>query len=225
VAKSAEKSAESGEKKVAVKSGIVTEAPKKVNTVQIIQDDPFNGKLPQLYDPSNAGLALDSYRFYNHPSVSALSSQASLASYSPEDAFSNFGTQFHQGYFVEGSPSLTPLPKTILQNSQTPISISSKDHPLHSQIFKYTGSFVPYPVQAGNGAGSFQTFDFPSSLAAVVSTSEARSKSDSPAIVVAPTADSVAVTSDASATASAAADAVPSSTTATAVEASSTETA
>lgn len=48
LAKSAEKSVESGEKKVAVKSGSVTEAPKKVNTVQIIQDDPFNGKLPQL---------------------------------------------------------------------------------------------------------------------------------------------------------------------------------
>ncbi|VVC26855.1 Hypothetical protein CINCED_3A006609 [Cinara cedri] len=136
--------------------------PKKINAVQIIQDgsfDPFNGQLPLLFDPSSAaaGSPLDTFGFYNHPSVTAFSSQASLASYSPEDAFSNFGTnQFRtQGFLVEGSPSLTPLPaKTIVQTSRTPVSISSVDHPLHGQVFKYSQSFVPYPalVQAGNTA-------------------------------------------------------------------------
>lgn len=49
LAKTAEK-VESGEKKVTVESvsSGVTEAPKKINTVQIIQDDPFNGQFPQL---------------------------------------------------------------------------------------------------------------------------------------------------------------------------------
>lgn len=112
------------------------------------------------FDPSSSGGSsspLDTYGFYNHPSVAALSSQASAASYSPEDAFSNFDiNQFRkQGFLVEGFPSLSPLPaKTVVQTGRTPISISSEDHPLHGQVFKYSQSFVPYPalVQAGNTA-------------------------------------------------------------------------
>jgi len=167
----------SEEKKTTVESqsSKITVSQPKLNTVQIIQDDPFNGQLPLLYDPSNSGSPLDTYKFYNHPSVSALSSQASLASYSPESAFNNFGTQFRQGYLVEGSPSLTPLTKTVVQSDQTPISISSLDHPLHSQVFKYSQSFVPYPglVTGNNNAAAFQTFDVSSTAAPVVSSTTA----------------------------------------------------
>lgn len=127
------------------------------------------------YDPSNSASPLDTYKFYSHPSVSALSSQASLASYSPESAFNNFGTQFRQGYLVEGSPSLTPLTKTIVQSDQTPISISSLDHPLHSQVFKYSQSFVPYPglVASNNNGATFPTFDVSSSTAVPAASSTA----------------------------------------------------
>lgn len=146
------------------------------------------------FDPSNTASPLDTFKFYSHPSVSALSSQASLASYSPEDAFSNFGAQFRQGYLVEGSPSLTPVPKTILQSSQTPISISSKDHPLHGQVFKYSQSFVPYPalVTGSDNAPAFRSLPVPSSTvtaesaaAAVSSTTEAAAQSDSASTTVA----------------------------------------
>ncbi|XP_026811434.1 phosphatase and actin regulator 4-like [Rhopalosiphum maidis] len=172
-----EDKAVSGEKKTTVESQSrnIPESQPKLNTVQIIQDDPFNGQLPLLYDPSNSGSPLDTYKFYNHPSVAALSSQASLASYSPESAFNNFGTQFRQGYLVEGSPSLTPLTKTVVQSGQTPISISSLDHPLHSQVFKYSQSFVPYPglVTGNNNGAAFQTFDVSSTAAPVVSSTTA----------------------------------------------------
>ncbi|KAE9541659.1 hypothetical protein AGLY_003650 [Aphis glycines] len=167
----------SEEKKPAVESQSrnVPEAQPKFNSVQIIQDDPFNGQLPLLYDPSNSASPLDTYKFYSHPSVSALSSQASLASYSPESAFNNFGTQFRQGYLVEGSPSLTPLTKTVVQSDQTPISISSLDHPLHSQVFKYSQSFVPYPglVTGNNNGATFPTFDVSSSTAVPAASSTA----------------------------------------------------
>jgi len=172
-----EEKAVSEEKKTTVESqsSNIPESQPKLNTVQVIQDDPFNGQLPLLYDPSNSGSPLDTYKFYNHPSVSALSSQASLASYSPESAFNNFGTQFRQGYLVEGSPSLTPFTKTVVQSDQTPISISSLDHPLHSQVFKYSQSFVPYPglVTGNNNAAAFQTFDVSSTAAPAVSSTTA----------------------------------------------------
>ncbi|XP_025194663.1 mucin-5AC-like [Melanaphis sacchari] len=160
----------SEEKKTVVESQSrnIPEAQPKFSSVQIIRDDPFNGQFPLLYDPSNSASPLDTYKFYSHPSVSALSSQASLASYSPESAFSDFGAQFRQGYLVEGSPSLTPFAKTVVQSDQTPISISSQDHPLHSQVFKYSQSFVPYPglVTSNNNAATLQTFDVSSSTAA-----------------------------------------------------------
>jgi len=164
-------SGESGEKKLGDESKTVSApvAPKKSNTIQIIPDDVFNGQLPLLFDPSNAASPLDAYRFYSHPSVSALSSQATLASYSPETAFTDFGSQLRQGYLVAGSPSLTPVAKTVIQTSRTPISISSADHPLHSQVFKYSQSqsFVPYAeaVAANAAPVTFRTYEpFPLQL-------------------------------------------------------------
>lgn len=184
-AKSQDKATASDEKQITSGSPSpatpLSDAPKtqsKFNSVQIVQNDPFNGQLPLLYDPSSAAAPLDTYKFYSHPSVSKWASQASLASYSPESAFSNFGSQFQQGYLVEGSPTLTPLTKTVVQSSQIPLSISSLDHPLHSQVFKYSQSFVPYPgLVAGNNAAAYQPFDVSSSTAtpaaASVTTAEA----------------------------------------------------
>lgn len=128
------------------------------------------------YDPSHSGSPLDTYQFYSHPSIAALSSKATLASYSPEDAFTNFGTQYNQGYLVEGSPSLTPASKEFVVQppSGTPISISSNDHPLHNQVFKFSESYVPYSqAAAANTVTNFRSFEVPSSATGAPAASSA----------------------------------------------------
>ncbi|XP_050537736.1 dual specificity protein kinase splB-like [Daktulosphaira vitifoliae] len=138
------------ENKQEIKSnaGVKAQLPKKSNTIQIVQEGPvFSGQFPSLYDPSSDS-QLDSFKFFDHPSIKAYAGQASMNSYSPETAFTNFDALFKQGYFIEGSPSLTPEANTanifgIM--SGTPMSIASKSHPLHSQVFKYSPSHVPYP--------------------------------------------------------------------------------
>lgn len=104
-------------------------------------------------------MPLNSYKFYNNnPSVSALSSQSTLASYSPEDAFAQFGGPYRQAY--QGLPSLyppsLPITKTVVQTGSVPLSIASADHPLHSQVFRFSQSLVPYPqAHADNALRSF----------------------------------------------------------------------
>lgn len=160
------------------------------------------------FDPSNAGAAaaapLDVYGFYGHPSVSALSTQASLASYSPEDAFANFGAQYRQGYLVEGAPTLTPVTKTaVAAAGPLPVSISSKDHPLHSQVFRFSQSFVPYPEAAAAFRASSAEATVPAAVfASDVSSSTAASTAAAAAAdsVVSSTTEAAAVQSASSTT-------------------------
>ncbi|XP_050422704.1 platelet binding protein GspB-like [Adelges cooleyi] len=158
------------------------EAPKKSNTVQIIQDGSSFSGLPTLYDPSSS-LPLDSSKFFNHPSITAYSGQAALDTYSPETAFTDFGSLFRQGYLIEGSPSLLPtdnVPSIQTIKSVTPVSIASKDHPFHGQVFKYTNAHVPYPglVEPKINPQGLKTYDFASQVASVESSSPSVTSAD-----------------------------------------------
>lgn len=52
------------------------------------------------------------------------------------------------------------MTKTVVQTGVSPLSISSKDHPLHSVIFKYPTSFVPYPgLVTGASPAAFRSIE------------------------------------------------------------------
>lgn len=139
------------------------------------------------YDPSNTGSPLDAYKFYNHPSVSGLSKQASLASYSPEAAFLNFGAQFpalQDGYPPAGGPPSLARPAVagpvVIKSSHVPLSIASAEHPLHDQVFRFNPqSFVqPYPLAAQSNFRALDASPSPSPTSSSTSTSTTDTAAD-----------------------------------------------